>query len=201
MERLKRGLSLFLTETSLHGFKYLGPNHGCLSKILWTLILTIFIGYAAISVNNAITDWNDRPVITSVETIDAPVNEIQFPTITFCHEDYFQPDNWALTEIVFNNFELRCPDEKYNEHGCEQTMKLREDFEPFFKLIFEEIGKLIDQANFDEDSLKGKELELYRIMLSLHQNKTNLNKLEKAAQKNRKFCIVQAYDRKLCPFA
>ena len=48
---------------------------------------------AGLMVNTALTDWHDSPVITSVDSIAAPIDLIQFPTITVCHEESRQPDN------------------------------------------------------------------------------------------------------------
>ena len=35
LSTLVDGISNFLRETCLHGFKYLGPNNGVLSRVVW----------------------------------------------------------------------------------------------------------------------------------------------------------------------
>ena len=46
---LVNGISNFLGETSLHGFKYLGPNNGVLTRVVWVsqsfvqIVSTIFL--------------------------------------------------------------------------------------------------------------------------------------------------------------
>ena len=42
---------------------------------------------AGLVVNVAFNDWFHNPIITSVDSIAAPIDLIQFPTITVCHED------------------------------------------------------------------------------------------------------------------
>ena len=59
-------------------------------------------------VNTAFNDWFHNPVITSVDSIAAPIDLIQFPTITVCHEESRQPDNWAFLETVLNNKPFEC---------------------------------------------------------------------------------------------
>ena len=180
MKRLMIGLSGFLSETSLHGFKYLGPNHGWFSKVIWGSVILLFMFYAVFSVLNAYNDWQENPVITSVESIDSSLNEIQFPTLTFCHDDYFQPDQWALTEMVFNAFEFNC-DVKIDP-GCSKSQALREDFKPFFKMMYDQISALIDQVSFENlDSVVGEKF-INQIFQAILQNKTNLSGLENILQ-------------------
>ena len=46
-------------------------------------------------------------MFTSVQNIEAPLKDIDFPTITACHEPEYQPDNWALPESIFNFFAFK----------------------------------------------------------------------------------------------
>ena len=44
----------------------------------------------------------------TVDTFDVQIEEINFPAVTLCPEPTLQPDNWALTEQVFNSFKFNC---------------------------------------------------------------------------------------------
>ena len=79
-----------------------------------------FIG-AGLIVNAAFTDWSENPVITSVDSIAAPIDLIQFPTITICQDETRQPDNWAFLETIFNNIPFECNTE------CNTTEQTREE--------------------------------------------------------------------------
>ena len=70
----------------------------------------------------------------SVDTIDAPLKEIQFPTLTFCHDENFQPDNWAIIENIFNFLDFRNDE------------KLRSDFEPVFRLLFNDVHDYVEET-------------------------------------------------------
>ena len=57
-------------------------------------------------INQAFTQWSLDPVITTLETINAPIEDLQFPTVTVC--DQKPADNWGPIEKVLNSlaFEL-----------------------------------------------------------------------------------------------
>ena len=83
MEGLKHGVTEFLAETTIHGFKYLGPRSGITAKSFWAISIGFCLASAAIMIHNAMEDWQTNPVITSIESIDFPLKEVQFPTLTF----------------------------------------------------------------------------------------------------------------------
>ena len=57
-------------------------------------------------INQAFTQWSQDPVITTLETISAPIDEIQFPTVTVC--DQKPADNWGSIEKVLNSLAFQC---------------------------------------------------------------------------------------------
>jgi hypothetical protein len=59
-------------------------------------------------INQAFTDWANNPVITTLDSIAAPINLIQFPTVTVCMEKNSPPDNWAFTETILNVIAFEC---------------------------------------------------------------------------------------------
>ena len=87
-------------------------------------------------VSTALTDWHENPVITSVDSIAAPIDLIQFPTITVCHEESRQPDNWAFLETILSNQSEEC-----GYHDCKITQKTRENFSFVFKQLVEEFRR------------------------------------------------------------
>ena len=166
MKGIKEKLTVFLQETSLHGFKYLNQGYSFGSKLFWLPVLIFTSSFASILINEAFTDWRKNPVITSIDSIDRPLKEIQFPSLTICHEKYFKPDTWALTEIVFNNFDW-VNDEK-----------LREDFQPLFDQIFDEMFELILRNNFTDKSYNlVAKIKQDKILTMINKNQTSLEEI------------------------
>ena len=71
-------------------------------------------------------------MITSLDSIATPIDEIQFPTLTVCDDKANEVhDNWAFIESTFNFLEYYCysPSDSI-KHGkyCNATDNLRKDF-------------------------------------------------------------------------
>ena len=87
-----------------------------------TLILSLCISMNMIF--SGLKDWNDHPVLMNIDTLENPLDKIEFPAITICQANDFQPDNWAMTEQVFNSFEFNCkPNDKFTGNSYEQHLK------------------------------------------------------------------------------
>ena len=72
------------------------------------------------------SDWNSAPVITTLDSIAAPIHDLQFPTVTACQNDKRPPDRWAYLENLMNLIAFECSG--IIHAGCENTTKLRRDF-------------------------------------------------------------------------
>ena len=99
---------------------------------------------AGILINQAFTQWSENPVITTLESISAPIDEIQFPTVTVCDEK--PPDNWGLLEKVLNLLAFECS--ILTPNCTESTKEIRNDFEFLISSFVEEYKKLLDSIDF-----------------------------------------------------
>ena len=80
MAKLKNSIEEFLTETSVHGFKYLSHNFNICEKILWTIFIAFgFLG-AGTLVYQTVQDAYDNPVLTTISS--KSITEYPFPAIT-----------------------------------------------------------------------------------------------------------------------
>ena len=80
-------------------------------------------------IKSAIIDWNENPVITSLDSIAAPIDDLQFPTLTVCNDKTNErQDNWAFIESLMDHLDFKCsyPSTGYD---CSPTNKLRSDFQ------------------------------------------------------------------------
>lgn len=169
------GLLTYLEATVLHGFKYLAQSASHLSRCYWLMIILSCTALGLWQVRIGLNQWNENPVMTSIEGIYTPISKVQFPTITFCHEDYNQPDVWALTEQVFNFFSFHCSSKNEN---CAESQKLREDFQPFFKMIYDNVSQLVDETQFQTDSWMMSRQHIEAVVLAIQRNQTTFQELE-----------------------
>ena len=101
----------------------------------------------------SIHEWANHPVITSIDNVETPLTEVDFPTLTICHEPKYQTDNWALPELILNSFAFACTD---TNNDCNITEALRKDFKPFLDFVFDQLSKMIEDTDFDQEAMEGK---------------------------------------------
>ena len=100
---------------------------------------------AGVMINQAFMQWSDNPVITTLETISAPIDEIQFPTVTVC--DQKPADNWGSIEKVLNSLAFQCSNQTPN---CkESTKEIRKDFEFLIASFLKECMKLLKGIKYN----------------------------------------------------
>ena len=93
---------------------------------------------------NGLQDWIDNPVLITVDSLENPLKDIEFPAITICPD--FEPDHTALTELVFNLFEYNCD---LGNNNCED---IRQDFKSVVKFVSDEMRSIIDEVQFEKGS-------------------------------------------------
>ena len=130
-------------------------------------------------------DWNDNPVITTVETIEAHLTDNDlFPALTICHEPQYQPDNWALLEIILNFFVIECNQHLDPPGFCEKTEPLRKDFQPALDSIFLDISYLIEMTKFEDLSKFDKAFTAKNLQQALLANLTTFSDLDELMRLN-----------------
>ena len=109
----------------------------------------ILIGLTASGffLNTSFDGWTSEPVITTLDTIAAPISQIQFPTVTVCQNDLKQPDRWSLIEKVLNFVSFECQLSHIYagnfayENDCNLTQHVRNDFDFLIKKVADDMKK------------------------------------------------------------
>ena len=112
-----------------------------------TLIVLVGLMLSGFLISQAFQGWADEPTITTLDTIAAPIGDIQFPTVTVCN-DYIEngPDNWAFLETVLNLFRFRC----FDADDCKLAAPLRKDF----KYVTQSVVDTFSKWQFKEENLE-----------------------------------------------
>ena len=101
----------------------------------------VVLGFATagLFLKSAFQDWEDEPIITTVDSIAAPISKIQFPTVTICQDEYKRPDNWAFLETILNYVAFECRDDVLDnfpdDEPCDKTVKIRKDFHDLIQTV------------------------------------------------------------------
>ena len=96
-------------------------------------------------IGGAFSEWSNDPIITTMDSIAAPVKDIQYPTVTACMDE---PDNWAYLENLLNNIDFGCAygaSQQDLKTDCKDnvTELVRKDFKFLIKAIVDRVLKWV----------------------------------------------------------
>ena len=134
----------------------------------------------------SIEDWSTHPIITTIERTDGTASEdIVFPSITICKGSSFQPDNWALPELIFDFFEFHCMD----ENQCNKTEKTHKDFKQLLDKIYETLSISVEKSyqKYELEGWSNREENraiILKIITMIKNNYTTVKTLNDKLQKN-----------------
>ena len=75
----------YASVTTAHGFSYIADeNYSGGDRILWVIIVLLAFGFTIFQMTTLYTDWQENPVITTLDTVALPIEDIEFPAITIC---------------------------------------------------------------------------------------------------------------------
>ena len=57
-------------------------------------------------ISQSVKDWTENPVITSIDTVEAPIDDISYPALSVCHKQPHFHQNWQLPEVILNFIDI-----------------------------------------------------------------------------------------------
>ena len=85
-----------------HGLFYIaddGRPH--FERMIWIVITTLAILFTGMQTMQLYTDWKDDPVVTSLDTVALPIENIEFPAVTICPQGSIKD---FLDSVLFKQF-------------------------------------------------------------------------------------------------
>ena len=71
--------------TTIHGISYLfSDTISGVERLLWVIVVILAIFFTTFQVVKLYNEWQDKPVITTLDTVALPIKNIEFPAITIC---------------------------------------------------------------------------------------------------------------------
>ena len=75
----------FAKATSIHGCSYIfHKRNSGVERIVWIIIVALALIFTTYQVVTLYQEWQDEPVITTLETVAEPIENIKFPAVTIC---------------------------------------------------------------------------------------------------------------------
>ena len=135
----------FCNTSSAHGVGYFFSNFSTLSRFFWVLVTFSMAVVCIIWVIHINKQWSNNPIKLVTETVSAPIEDTQFPTITICNN--FAADKWAFVKNLANLMKFKC----YDDATCAETepartLFARERNSNAFPLNFKNLREIVTTA-------------------------------------------------------
>ena len=94
--------NLYARATTIHGFAYISnENPSKSSRIFWMIVVVLAISFTTFQMSSLRSQWKNNPVVTTLDTIALPIEEIEFPAVTICPQGSVQD---ILDNVLFKQF-------------------------------------------------------------------------------------------------
>ena len=85
------------SDSTAHGISYLvDETRSKGERIFWTVVVCLAISFTIYQMGTLHMQWQDHPVITELDTVALPIEEIEFPAVTICPQGAIK----NMSEIV-----------------------------------------------------------------------------------------------------
>ena len=75
----------YASSTTINGCSYIANiEHPIVSRIFWSLVVILGLSVTSFQVVSLYCQWETNPVVTNLESISLPIEDIKFPAVTIC---------------------------------------------------------------------------------------------------------------------
>ena len=114
------------------GFSYWVNSERKGDKLFWVLVVFMCLLGSGYFVKTAITDWIENPTVTTIDSNNNPVTNLDHPALTICKANGIY-DVGEYLHAVFNNLKFACNSSLESE-SCEATKTLRRHYSSYLDL-------------------------------------------------------------------
>ena len=121
----------YASNTTIHGISYLIQSRHGIETFVWFLIVVAAMMFTILQTTTLYIDWQNEPVITSLDTIAMPIKDIEFPAVTICPQGAISS---ALDAVLFKqlkeyiaNYSLDTSQKKKRSLPVEGDITITED--------------------------------------------------------------------------
>jgi hypothetical protein len=146
LESVYRKFESFCNATTIHGFQYMVDHSlGIFTRFLWLILITVSFTIAGILISLSFKDWQENPVLTTIDSTFYPVESIPFPAVTICSEDpdINNAERWGLVAEIFNSLIFHCHEDETDAHQyykcSNKSVQLHQDLAPILEIATEKM--------------------------------------------------------------
>jgi hypothetical protein len=111
----------YASASTAHGFFYLAEDgRSKLERVFWLFVVVSAILFCYFQTATLYIQWQDNPVMTNLDTVSLPIEDIEFPAVTICPQG-------SMRDIVESVLFLQFSKYIKNELGTNLTRMERSD--------------------------------------------------------------------------
>ena len=123
----------YSSATTIHGITYLtGDDTTALERLLWLVVVILAVLFATYQVGKLYKDWQDDPVVTTLDTVALPIEEIEFPAVTICPQG---SRHQIIDSVLFKQLQKFIKRKAYSQENLTQEESM-EQVEEFIKDVY-----------------------------------------------------------------
>ena len=88
----------YACHTTIQGIYYIFESRRGIDQFLWFLVVVAALMFSIFQTSNLYKDWQNEPVITTLDTIAMSIEDIKFPAVTICPQGTITS---ALDAVLF----------------------------------------------------------------------------------------------------
>ena len=118
----------FCEATSIHGFSYISNDRNSgVERFFWLIVVILAITFTTYQVAVLYKEWQDEPVISTLETVAEPIEDIEFPAVTICPQGSRQE---IIDSVLFRQLKEYIDTKKGSSSALtpEQMIELTDEF-------------------------------------------------------------------------
>lgn len=106
--------------STAHGISYVVDHSQSIGeRIFWTVVVCLAIIFTCYQIYSLHKDWQNDPVITLLETVAHPIEEIDFPAVTICPQGSIK----NMSEIVLGKQFMEYMEEERKEERSKRRKR------------------------------------------------------------------------------
>ena len=183
-------LKEYASVSTIHGPSYIaGHEQSLLERILWLVVVCLALAFTTYQVPKMYHEWQENPVVTTLDTVALPIEDIEFPAVTICPQGSAKNILDAvlfkqLKEYILNKRNSSSKNDKIGRKKREAPRNITSDeIRNEIKLFLEEVYP----------GAKNKPTQLVQMMTSENPDKT-LQSMGVMAHELEEDCDESAYD-------
>ena len=114
----------YSSSTTIHGISYLSSDKiPVLERLLWLFVVVLAIIFTTFQVCKLYKEWQDEPVITTLDTVALPIEEVEFPAVTICPQGSRKE---IIDSVLFRQLKEYIADKRNNATRLTQEEMMEE---------------------------------------------------------------------------